>query len=101
MRKMQLYDNKEIEQSECPGCEVANHKFNLSCGIAYENDTFTLSQDWELPIPGFMILAPKKHIVSLSEFSDKERNEMFTIVNLSLIHIFNIYNKRKTSNARQ
>ena len=74
MGKMQLYDNKEIEWKECPGCEFANHSFNISCGIAYENDTFALSQDWELPIPGFMILSPKKHIVSLSEFSDEERN---------------------------
>ncbi len=84
MGKIILYDNKEIEWSKCPGCEFANHNFNLSCGIAYENDTFTLSQDWELPIPGFMILAPKKHIVSLSEFSDKERNEMFNIVNKTI-----------------
>ena len=81
MKKMQLYDNKEIEWKECPGCEFANHDFSLSCGIAYENDNFTLSQDWELPIPGFMVLAPKKHIISLTEFSDEERNEMITIVN--------------------
>lgn len=40
MGKMQLYDNKEIEWKECPGCEFANHSFNISCGIAYENDTF-------------------------------------------------------------
>lgn len=59
MGKMQLYDNKEIEWKECPGCEFANHSFNISCGIAYENDTFALSQDWELPIPGFMILSLK------------------------------------------
>ena len=31
-----------------------------------------------------MILAPKKHIVSLSEFSDNERNEMFNIVNKTI-----------------
>lgn len=92
MGKMQLYDNKEIEWKECPGCEFANHSFNISCGIAYENDTFTLSQDWELPIPGFMILSPKKHIVSLSEFSDEERNEMFTIVN----KVINILKKSNT-----
>ncbi len=84
MRKIQLYDNKEIELDKCPGCEFANHNFSLSCGIAYENDTFILSQDWELPIPGFMILSSKKHIVSLSEFSDEERDEMFNIVNKTI-----------------
>ena len=30
MKKMQLYDNKEIEWKECPGCEFANHDFSLS-----------------------------------------------------------------------
>ena len=40
MKKMRLYDNKEIEWKECPGCEFANHNFSLSCDIAYENDIF-------------------------------------------------------------
>ena len=31
MGKMQLYDNKEIEWKECPGCEFVNHSFNISC----------------------------------------------------------------------
>lgn len=82
---MKLYDNREVEWNECPGCEFVNHRFNLSCGIAYENDKFLVSQDWELPIPGFMIVSPKKHIIYLSEFNDDERNEMFTIVNKIIV----------------
>ena len=48
--------------------------------MAYENDRFTLSQDWELPIQGFFIVSPKRHIEKLCELTKDERNEMFEIV---------------------
>ena len=48
--------------------------------MAYENDRFTLSQDWELPIQGFFIVSPKRHIEKLCELTKNERNEMFEIV---------------------
>ena len=51
-----------------------------SIGMAYENDRFTLSQDWELPIQGFFIVSPKRHIEKLCELTKDERNEMFEIV---------------------
>ena len=50
------YANKKVEFTGCPGCAYANHKFELPCGMAYENERFTLSQDWELPIEGFMVV---------------------------------------------
>lgn len=74
------YNNKEIVFDGCPGCAYGNHKFHLDCGMAYENERFTLSQDWELPIQGFFIVSPKRHIEKLSELTAEERNEMFYIV---------------------
>ena len=74
------YNNKEIVFEGCPGCAYAKHEFLLDCGMAYENEKFTVSQDWELPIKGFFIVSPKKHIEKLSELTDEERNEMFYIV---------------------
>ena len=59
------YENKEIEIKGCPGCAYAKHQFDLPCGIAYENERFILSQDWEVPILGFFIVSPKKHIEKL------------------------------------
>lgn len=79
MGKMISYNNNEISYDGCPGCAYAGHAFHLDCGLAYENEHFTLSQDWELPIPGFMIIAPKRHIETLSELTEEERNEMFSI----------------------
>ena len=79
MGKMISYNNNEISYDGCPGCAYAGHAFHLDCGLAYENEHFTLSQDWELPIPGFLIVAPKRHIEMLSELTEEERNEMFSI----------------------
>ena len=78
------YANEEIKFSGCPGCAYAKHEFELPCGMAYENENFTLSQDWELPIDGFLIVSPKRHIEKLSELTDEERNEMFDIVNKTI-----------------
>ena len=74
------YANVEIAYKGCPGCAYAKHEFSLDCGLAYENEKFIVSQDWELPIKGFFIVSPKKHIEKLSELTDVERNEMFYIV---------------------
>ena len=81
---MKNYANEEILFSGCPGCAYAKHEFELPCKMAFENDNFTLSQDWELPIEGFLIVSPKRHIEKLSELTDNERNEMFDIVNKAI-----------------
>lgn len=53
------YANNLIEFKGCPGCAYAKHEFSLPCKMAYENENFTLSQDWELPIPGFLYFLQK------------------------------------------
>ena len=67
-----------------PGCAYAKHEFELPCGMVYENERFTISQDWELPIQGFMIVSPKRCIENLSELSQDERNEMFYLVDKTI-----------------
>jgi len=36
---------------------------------------FTVHQDWEVPIPGFFILAPLRKIKSIAELTDEELSE--------------------------
>mgnify|MGYP003485490800 CR=1 FL=1 len=81
---MITYDNKEVTYRCCPGCAYFNREFKLSCGMAYENENFTISQDWELPISGLMVLSPKKHIHEFLELTDSERNELFYLVNKTI-----------------
>lgn len=79
------YCNEEIEHNGCPGCAYANHEFTLPCGMAYENERFTLSQDWELPISGFMVVSPKRCIEKFSELSEEEKIEIFKIVDTTIL----------------
>lgn len=78
------YTGEKVEVSGCPGCLYAEHKFSLPCGNAYENDKFILSQDFELPIQGFFVVSPKKHIETFGELTEAERIEIFEIVNKTI-----------------
>lgn len=80
MGKMISYSGKEIEFKECPACDFSNHLFSLECGMAYEDEMFTLAQDWELPIPGFLVVSPKRHIEKFIELTSVERIKIFEIV---------------------
>ncbi len=75
------YAGNKIEFEGCPSCEFAKHKFTLPCGMAYEDELFTVSQDWELPIQGFFVIMPKRCVEFLSELSDEERVEAFSLAN--------------------
>ena len=74
---MKNYVNEEIKFNGCPGCAYANHEFSLPCGMVYENEEFTLSQDWEFPIEGFFIVSIKRHVERIVDLTEHERNEMF------------------------
>ena len=80
MNKMINYCKEEFEFNDCPACAYAKHEFCLPCGMAYEDDNYTISQDWKLPIPGFIVVSPKRHIEKFNELSDNERIEIFKIV---------------------
>ncbi len=41
---------------ECMGCETAQHKLIPPGGYVYEDDFINVAADFEVPIPGFMIL---------------------------------------------
>lgn len=79
------YRNEKVDVNGCPACAYARHEFSLPCGMAFENERFTLSQDWQLPIIGFMVLGPKRCIREFSELTDIERVEMFDIINKTII----------------
>ena len=78
------YANEEVKYTGCPGCAYAKHEFVLPCGMAYENEKFTLSQDWELPIEGFMIVSPKRCVEKLSDLTREERIKMFDITDKTI-----------------
>ena len=78
------YANESVEVNGCPSCAFLNHEFELPCGIAYENERFILSQDWELPIQGFFVVAPKRCVEKFEELDKEERIEIFEIVDKTI-----------------
>ncbi len=41
---------------------------------------FNVGQDWEVPIPGFFIIAPLREIKSITEFTDLEAAEFIDLI---------------------
>ena len=79
------YANEIMKYVGCPGCAYANHEFSLPCGIAYENERFIISQDWELPIKGFFVINPKRCVEKLNELTREERTEMFDLLDKTIV----------------
>lgn len=78
------YAGNNIDVKGCLGCAYAKHEFSIPTGIVYEDDLFTLSQDWELPIQGFFVIAPKRHVEEFSELTEDERKEIFDLTNKTI-----------------
>ena len=78
------YALEEIKFDGCPGCSYARGEFSLPGGMAYENERFTLSQDWELPIVGFFVVSPKRCVECFSDLTSDEQHEMFDIVDKTI-----------------
>lgn len=74
------YANNEIKYDGCPGCAYAKGQFSLPCGMIYQDENFTVSQDWELPIPGFVVICPiKKHVEHLAELDYTTTSKLFLL----------------------
>ena len=72
-RKREIVDIKGNKKKiGCLGCAIQKGKLDNGIFIA-ETKFFTASQDYEIPIAGFVILAAKRHLQSLDEFTAEER----------------------------
>lgn len=64
----------------CAGCDIANKKIIPPGGIIYEDDSFILATDPDIPLEGFLVITAKKHIKSITELTDKQQNDLMSIV---------------------
>lgn len=69
---------------DCIGCSIANHEIEVPGGLIYESDNFVVNPDPEIPIKGFLIINPKRHLNSLIEMDENERSELMILMNLSI-----------------
>ena len=69
-----------IVEVDCIGCAIAQNVVEVRGGSVINNEYFDVSQDFEVPIPGFMIIATKRHLSSIDEFTPEEANEFTRIL---------------------
>jgi len=78
MVEIKSIDNKE-EKTECIGCALQKGTIERYGGIVIETENFDVQQDYETPIPGFMIISAKKHIKGIEDLSEDERKEFIEL----------------------
>lgn len=69
---------------DCMGCDIANHKLIPPGEYVYEDGFINVSADPIIPIEGFMIIGIKKHVKSMNDLNEFERNEITRITNKTI-----------------
>lgn len=67
-------------KNKCIGCSIMDGSFVPFGGIIYETENFSLAQDAEIMLDGFLIIQSKKHIKSIVELSEDENLELASLV---------------------
>lgn len=75
---------KEQPLNGCLGCEIANGNLIPFGGILYKNQYFTITQDYELPIDGFIVISSIRHIEKFTDLTNDERFDLVNLINKTL-----------------
>jgi len=84
MKKYKFFDGSSImvPDNTCRGCYLeTTDEVPVDLRALWSNKNFTIRQDAECPVPGFYILAARKHIHSIGDLNIKEAGELGIIVN--------------------
>ncbi len=71
MHTITTADNKKV-QVECIACAIAKHEVEVPGGMLWETEFFQAAHDFEIPIPGFVIVSSKRHFTSVADFTGPE-----------------------------
>ena len=61
---------------DCLGCAIAKKEVDPPGGLIAETDYFTLANDFEYPIKGFLIIGSKRHFQSVADFTPEESADL-------------------------
>lgn len=59
---------------DCLGCAIVNHQID-NPGAIIETEHFNVHQDIIIPIPGFVVMASKRHIDSVADLTPEEQHD--------------------------
>jgi diadenosine tetraphosphate (Ap4A) HIT family hydrolase len=78
--KLELVDYKgNPTQISCLGCARENGEMER-IGTVLTTKRFDAHQDFEIPIPGFIIISSRRHLQSVDEFTDEEKLDFIDIL---------------------
>jgi len=72
-------DNTKVEV-ECIACAIAKKEVEVIGGTIAETRHFNVSNDFEYPIPGFLIIGSNRHVRSVADFDAEESVEFVTFL---------------------
>jgi len=65
---------------DCLSCAIAQNKVEIRGGSVIRSKYFDVHQDFEIPIPGFMILTSLRHLKAVDEFTEEESLEFMKVL---------------------
>ena len=84
MNLVKSFDGKMIDVGECMGCTKAKNKGNenVNPGEIISTKNFDVSQDFELPINGFIVIGSIRHIESINQMTTQEKQELILLIDV-------------------
>lgn len=79
MTKITDIHGKQVEV-ECISCALEDGEITLPVGVVAQNDSFALEQDFEVPIPGFLVLRSRRHMYAVDEFTEAEQQDFLRLL---------------------
>ena len=84
MAVVKTFNGKMIDIGDCMGCAKAKTVGNpdLNPGEIIRTKNFDISQDFELPINGFIVIGSLRHIETISEMTKEEKQELICLIDV-------------------
>src|SRR5512145_1452631 len=91
-----------VVETECLSCQIVHGKRVPLGGTIVETKTFHAHQDVAYPVPGLVIVAARRHVMCLDEFTYEETNELLPLLSrircaqreaLGVEHVYYFYNE--------
>lgn len=71
-------DKKEVEDVDCIFCKIAGHE--IPAGVVYEDEDVIAFKDINPQAPIHLLIVPKKHVASIMEINDDNKDIVNKIV---------------------
>ena len=65
---------------DCMGCAIADGSLLVPGGLILDTEHFSVHQDPLIPLPGFLVIASKRHIHSISEMDSAEYEDLSRLI---------------------